>query len=77
MLMALDHRYTQVMLEQVLAHEQTILETLIPVAKDVAVLKAGMEESRADRNLHYSLLRAHEDDIRSHGQRIAALEATD
>lgn len=75
MLMALDEEYTQVMLEQVIAQNELILEVMSPMVEDVATLKRDMAEVKKDVKIHSFILEAHEIDSKDHGTRITALEA--
>lgn len=75
MLMAFDERYTQVMLEDITNKFDIVLELLIPLAQDVAVLKRDMAVVKEDLKLDRAMLKAHNIDLEEHDRRILALEA--
>lgn len=74
MFMAFDHRYTQILFEQILAQNEAIFEAVAPSVKDMPKLKAKVDHMIADIKLHRSILKAHENDIQGHLKRLEVLE---
>ncbi len=75
MLMAIDHRYTQIMLEQIFAQNELILEVLAPTLKDASWLKSEMERMNQELGFTDMVVAVHEKDLRKHDRRVRTLEA--